>query len=451
MFNNYRNALLIMIEKEQNMSKQTRRDFIENCSKGAGVLLLSTACADTFSAEKQGEPDKQPEVGKPLASWQEGWLDLHFIYTGVGENMFYIYPDGTTMVLDASDRPSNQEDQFPIKPDKSRLPSEWIIRYIKRVSPNKEKIDYMMLSHYHTDHSGSHLLSAGKTTGRGEDYYLSGLANLGEYFKFTKVYDRGYPQYKGPINLNESDGYENFRKFTDWKVKNGEFVLEEFKVGKLDQIALVNDPEKYPGFHIRNIARNGVVWTGEGEKTIDFYGLYPKNYPSENARSLALTIEYGPFRYYTGGDISGLIRNENKEDVHYEGAVGKAAGEVDVCKANHHSYRDAMRSEFTQEVRAGFYLINVWDNGHLQDNTMTNMTDSKSGDAEPIVCHTWVSKKQMDLYKDKQWQKYLKPAYGHIVVRVYDSGKSYKIFQLTAEDESMTVKKVFGPFRSKKS
>lgn len=418
---------------------------MENCSLGAGALLMSDL-APAVMAEAT-----QEKIGKPLPAWQEGWMDLHFIYTGVGENMFHVYPDGTTMLLDAADRISRQEDQFPIKPDKSKLPSEWIARYIKRVSPSKDKIDYMMLSHYHEDHAGSARQYAGKTTGRGDDYYLSGLANLGEIFKFTKVFDRGFPDYSAKINIKESDGYKNFRKFTDWKTKNGDFVMEEFLVGKLDQIALVKNRQKYPDFHVRNIARNGVVWTGEENKTIDFYELYPKNHRGENGQSLALTIDYGPFRYYTGGDLSGTIKDKDGKEVPFEGSVGKAAGEVDVCKVNHHSYRDAMRAEFTKEVRARFYMVNVWDHGHLQDNTMTNMTAPENCSGDVTVCHTWVSNKQMDLYKEKEWQKFLKPAFGHIVVRVFDGGKKYKVYHLTAEDESMTVKKVFGPFASKKA
>src|SRR3982751_5189516 len=42
-------------------------------------------------------------VGRPLPAWQKGYLDLHHINTGRGNAAFYIFPDGTTMLLDAGE------------------------------------------------------------------------------------------------------------------------------------------------------------------------------------------------------------------------------------------------------------------------------------------------------------------------------------------------------------
>ncbi|MDO5580212.1 MAG: hypothetical protein Q4G69_03690 [Planctomycetia bacterium] len=424
------------------MRKNNRREFMK-CSLSAGSLMIAGSLG-SLSAKENGD-----EIGKPLSAWKEGEMDIHYIYTGVGENMFLIFPDGTSMILDSSDRLSNQEDQFPVLPDKSRLPSEWIARYIQRVNPAGKKIDYMMLSHYHSDHAGSSQIHARKTTGRTPDYCLSGLANLGEIFSIDTVYDRGYPHYER--TAKDADDFMNFRKFTEWKVKNGDFRMEEFLVGKKDQIVLRKNKSAWPDFHTRNICANGIVWTGEEGKNADFFADPEFKKYRENAMSIGFTIDFGPFRYFTGGDISGDAKSKDCEGYLLEGAVGKAAGIVDVCKTNHHSYKDAMRPDFTKEVQAHVYITNVWDRGHLQDNTMINMTDSSLYQGDRIVSPTWVSQKQMDENKDKSWQKFLKPAYGHVVLRVFDGGRQYKIFHLVAEDESMKIKAVFGPFRSKKS
>ena len=419
---------------------KNRREFLKECTMGAGIAAVSGLPPVVCGAENE-------EVGKPLAQWKSGTMDLHFIYTGVGENMFYIFPDGTTMLLDSSDRPSKIEEEIPIKPDKSRLPSEWIARYIQRVSPSPKSIDYMMLSHYHEDHAGSDRLAECKTTGRDPDYFLSGLARLGEKFKFDTVIDRGWPRYERPVpgKIN-SDGFSNFYNFTQWKLKKGEIAMGEFKVGALDQIVLKKNRSAWSDFHVRNICGNGIVWSGEEGKNIDFCTLYPQKNVSENALSLGMTISWGPFRYFTGGDVSGTFRDSNKKDVEFEGAVGKAAGPVHVCKTNHHSFRDAMRPEFVKEVRASFYITNVWNSSHLQDNTMTAMADETLYPGSRTVCPTWASKKVLEQYKDRPWQSSLQPAYGHVVVRVFDGGRKYKVIFLTVEDESMTVKKVFGPY-----
>lgn len=425
--------------------KSTRREFLENTTMAFGALALTPA---TLWAQESETKSVGEEIGQPLSGWTEGNLDLHFIYTGAGENMFYIFPDGTTMILDAADRPSDQKDQIPFLPNESRLPSEWIARYIERVGPSSKSIDYMMLSHFHSDHAGCAKLGAGTTQGRGDDYVLSGLANLGELFSIGKIFDRKYPDYTFSELEKKDDGFENFHKYTTWKLKNGETSMEKFEVGALDQLALVKNREKYPDFHIRNLCANGVVYNRKDGGVIDFYARYPKNKRSENAMSIALLFSYGPFRFYTGGDVCGTIRDDAGNDVLLEGAVGQAAGPVDLCKTNHHSCINAMHPEFVRQVRPRVYVTNVWDYWHLQDNTQSTMCDESLYPGERLVCPTWVAPKRMEEYKEKPWQKYLKPAAGHVVVRVFDGGKRYKVYHLTAEDESMTVKAVFGPFEA---
>jgi hypothetical protein len=49
----------------------------------------------------------------------------------------------------------------------------------------------------------------------------------------------------------------------------------------------------------------------------------------------------------------------------------------------------------------------------------------------------------------KPWLKKLVERTGSVVVKVYDGGKKYKVYYLTAEDESMTVTAVYGPFDSR--
>lgn len=58
------------------------------------------------------------------------------------------------------------------------------------------------------------------------------------------------------------------------------------------------------------------------------------------------------------------------------------------------------------------YVTNVWDYWHLQDNTQSAMCDESLYPGERLVCPTQVAPKRMEEYKDKPWQKYLKPASG---------------------------------------
>ncbi len=437
----------------------SRREFLTACSAATGAAILSETllAENSKSAETVAEinfPTVPEEVGAPYAGWKEGEMDLHFILTGVGESMFHIYPDGTSMLLDAADRNiARYAKNVPAFPDDSRLASEWIMRYLERVNPRGKLIDFMMLSHFHEDHGGGNNVHAGRTSGRGEDYFLSGLANIGEHFTFTKVFDRGYPAYDQPVVL-KADGYENFVKFSKYMRSAGKFQMEEFEVGRKNQISLCRAAEKFPTFSTRNICRNGVMWTGEEGKNRNFYAENPDNlkgWVNENSMSLGLLIEYGPFRYFTGGDLSGSVKSKDGETVNLETYVGQVMGPIDVCKTNHHSYRDAMPDGFTKAVQAKVYVSNVWDLYHLQDNTMTSMA---AGAEDVLVCPTISHRMALEQYRDCPWMRNLAPEAregGHVVVKVFDGGRQFKVYYLTASDESMTVRKVYGPFKSKRA
>ena len=160
---------------------------------------------------------KEDRVGEPYRGWQEGEMDIHHIYTGNGEANFLILPDATTMLIDAGDYDPDFKD-FPYMnkpmPNKSRRPGEWIARYIQRVNPNKQQVDYLMLSHFHDDHMGSIDSNGKMTTGRNPDYKLVGLAEVGEWFTFETSFDRGYPTYNYPTQIKDAhtDNYLAFLK-----------------------------------------------------------------------------------------------------------------------------------------------------------------------------------------------------------------------------------------------
>ncbi|RPI20839.1 MAG: hypothetical protein EHM61_26170, partial [Acidobacteria bacterium] len=59
------------------------------------LVLLTVTCLMTFSlAHNQ-------TVNAPLPPWTEGTLDIHQINTGRGNAAFFVFPDGTTLLVDA--------------------------------------------------------------------------------------------------------------------------------------------------------------------------------------------------------------------------------------------------------------------------------------------------------------------------------------------------------------
>lgn len=389
------------------------------------------------------------KVGEPYRGWKSGELDIHFIYTGRGEANFYILPDATTMLIDAGDHQASVPMTDP-KPDLSRRGGEWVARYIERVNPNGTDVDYFMLSHFHDDHMGSIALDVPTTEGRGEDYKLVGVADVGEKIHFKQFFDRGYPNYNYPFVINDIDS-DNFLKFVKYHKQHYGSTQEAFKVGALNQIAMKNKPEKYADlFSIRNLSANAEVWTGQGDKTIRYYDLNPANmtgYNNENTKSLAFRLDYGPFSFFTGGDVAGYLKNEAGESVNIEAKVGEVCGEVDVCKCSHHAYLDSMHPDFLRGVKAKAYIDAVWDQFHTQEKIISRILSPEVYEGERMFYTQYIVEKARKEHTGKEWyDKGVCPYDGHIIVKAYDKGNKYKIYRVSAEDEQMIVQAIYGPF-----
>ena len=403
------------------------------------ALLVAAGCTSV-----------QDETGKPYKGWKQGEFDVHHIHTGMGEANFLIMPDGTSMLIDSGDMGPNDPQWerpvvFPPMPECEYHPGKVVADYILKVNPNGEKVDYFMCSHFHDDHFGTATGGAEVTQGRNPDYVLSGLAETGEYIIFDKLYDRGYPDYNYPVVM-EDVHLDNYRKVVDYLVREKGTIQEKFNVGALNQIAMTHKPDKYADlFSIRNIAANGEIWTGNGMETVRYYDLNPENTSddqNENTKSLVMRIDYGPFSYYSGGDVAGKLLDENGDPVNIEAKTGEVCGEVDVCKTNHHAYKDAMTEEFVNAVNPDHYVSCAWDIWHTQPVLMERMLSRTDG----MIFHQFVWPEFLEDHKDAAWHDRLYKDGGHIVVKAYDKGRSYKVYVLDSSNEDMMVKAVYGPY-----
>ena len=392
-----------------------------------------------------GPADK---VGEPYRGWKSGELDIHHIYTGRGEANLYIFPDATTMLVDAGDHQATVPMTDP-KPDLSRRGGEWVARYIERVNPCGIDVDYFMLSHFHDDHMGSTQLDVPTTQGRGQDYKLVGVADVGETIHFKNFIDRGYPSYNYPTEINDAD-IDNFLRFTSYQKATYGAKQEQFIVGAHNQIALTKQPEKYSDlFSIRNIAVNGEVWDGVEGKTTRYYDLHSDNTANrgnENTKSIAFRIDYGPFSYFAGGDITGSLKNSDGEYVNIEAMAGKACGEVDVCKCSHHAYKDSMHPDFLRSVKAKAYIDAVWDQYHTQPQIIERLLSQDLYQGDRMFYTQYIVEKARKEHADKEWMKGVCPFDGHIIIKAYDNGRKFKIYRVSAEDEQMIVQAIYGPF-----
>ena len=356
-------------------------------------------------------------------------MDIHTVATGRGDATFIVMPDGTTLLIDAGDNGKEKDKQHP---NSSKRAGEWLSIYIQKIlshiPASDGKIDYAMITHFHDDHMGSvRQMFPGKN-----GYGLSGITLVGEKVGFKKLLDRGYPKYDFPAkNVNGANKafMPEYHKFVEYQMTQG-MKMEQFKAGALNQISMVKNPKKFKKrFEIRNLCANGQVWTGKGKRAEKDYTGNPKLF-DENVNSCGIRIEYGNFKYYNGGDLSGgNYESYKSNDRNRESSVAKVCGEVNVMKANHHGYYDTCNGFFLNMLSPEVIIIDARSDNHPVPSTMERMSDPMVLPEQPEFYIT-VDQARKKL-GEKLWDNF-KP-WGHIVVRVYEGGKEYQMFVLDAD------------------
>jgi len=418
-----------------------RRDFLE-------MVMASAACTGFTGCLSLDE------VGAEYPGWRPGEMDLHFVYTGCGENMFYRLPDGTAILNDTGDfyRP-NDLALVPLLPSADRLGGDWMTRYLKRVYPEKT-IDYAIFSHWHSDHIGhAQWLTPGgaveepsaayrfRTTADGRK--INGFLCVAEEFGFRRYFDHQYPA-RGTYRTQDSS-LQLLAPWVEEQKKKG-LIVEPFRVGALDQIRLQRDPDRYRGiFSVRNVCANGVLWNGK-EGVRDFAAEHVaatgKDKISQNTLSLGFVLQYGRFRYWAGGDVHQKLKAKDGSTVNYEALVGERVGPVSVCKMNHHGCSDAMDEGFVRAVRAQAYVSCMWCSRQAHPKTLACLSRIGSYDGKkPFLVPNLVTPIQADPQKSGDYELSASGA-SHVVVKVLPGGDRYRIYLLEAADESLRVKAV---------
>ena len=388
-------------------------------------------------------------AGRPWSGWQRGHFQLHAIYTGAAESMFLIYPDGTTMLLDCGGHAAINRGKLavPVLPGGDRLAGEWVARYVARVNPNGRDVDYLVVSHFHSDHTGCAGFHAGRTSGRGEDYFLSGLAQVAETIRFRKAVDRGWPDYDDPIPLDPSadeSSLGNTRKLFRYLIRRDGLTVEKFRLGATDQFAPLRDPAACPGFSVRNVCGNGRVALPDGSVRDLYAARIARERPNalnENGMSLGLVVTQGAFRLFTAGDFSDGWTDPDGTRVSIEDELAKAVPPVDVAKTNHHGYH-SMPRPLVAALRPRVWFSCVWDQLHDTADTLARLSDRTAYPGDRLIAPGVFP-------AERRWEDLGRPfvadvapesfACGHLVFDVPPGGADYTLTYLTADDESMRV------------
>ena len=430
----------------------------------------------TAGEVKYSSPDKAT-VGEPLPLWQEGWLDIHSINGGRGESFYYIFPDGTTMLVDAAGG-----NDFEIEgPDGSGIfsrPSQQyssgnvIVRYLDRFAPEIAggKIDYMMISHYHSDHMGGYTSGFAKYGWRVVDrngtitpainldaggFLLNGLPEVGMSCPIVKLIDRGDWDNRASSAWESGKGRrQNYYNFIDWTTRVNGTVREKLAIGHTDQIVLKHDAAAYPKFTVRGIAAGGDVWTGTGTNVNTTYvpsaadclanlSTYDIN---ENIFSCVFTLSYGKFDWFAGGDIQyNDYTKYSWKDI--EKPISKVVGKVEAMKANHHCTNNTNSTALVSALKPDNLIVGVWTQNHPTEATLKRFFT-----ASPDM-RVFTTNMSENLKTTLKYAGYYPSRFdatgGHIVLRVQPGGDSYWIYVLDDSDFEYRVASIHGPFECK--
>jgi LmbE family N-acetylglucosaminyl deacetylase len=381
------------------------------------MLILTTLLALLCARPVFGQSD----FTSTISPWSPGILDIHQIQTGRGNAAFLIFPDGTTLLIDAGAVPDRGGLELgPARPNSSRPPGEWIAQYIRDFSPRTPAtLDYVLVTHYHDDHLGA-------------------LETVARLIPIRRLLDRGDTPAPpaGPL----IDRYKELRRSL-----GADATI--IRPGRADQIVA----RGFPTFEVRNVAANGVIWTGDATSSRlafprDWSNLPKDIQPSENSFSAALLIRYGAFRYFTGGDLPGVPLDNLPAWHDLETPVARAIGAVDVLVLNHHGWLDTTNPFFLQTLRPRVVIIPAWHASHPDHGVLRRLLSPRIYPPADLFTTTFLD-------APKAVMSYLREPFnsaeGHILVRVEVGGAAYRVYILDDRSPAHPVTGVFGPYTSR--
>lgn len=383
------------------------------------------------------------KVGEALSAWKEGYMDIHHINTGCGECAYIIFPDGTTMLVDAGENKADNSRHVLPKPNAGRTPGEWIVDYIQAMAPDQnQKLDYALITHFHSDHMGGVF----KTKNESGRYYNTGIITVAENIRINKLVDRGFPDYKFLVNTEDKmiKNYFNFLHFTKRRIH-----VEQFRPGVENQFKLLYDSIRYAGsFSVQNLYANGWLWTGKEQETKylfpDFTTLEKYDIPQENTLSCALKITYGKFSYYTGGDVTGYPKPGRSRFHDVETQMAPVVGRTEVCCVNHHGYNNATNDTFISTLSPRIFVIQASDALHPNHSTLDRMLSKQIYPEKRDVFATNLHP-AAEIVIGKNVEK-MKSKQGHIVIRVLPGGAEYYVYILEDSNTKRKIKQIYGPY-----
>lgn len=268
------------------------------------IFFFITACAPLSPLEKPQPAYAARTNTSSTSSATSDALKIYVIDVGQGDATLVIGPSGRTLLIDAGPLESGQQSILPLLNQLQISHLSWIL-----------------LTHYDADHIGglSEVI-------RGPDQLLG---SDDDFYPAYALYDRGEETDKN------TTVFQNYVEVAQ-PVRRSITPQTHFDLGN--------------GATARVIIANGQYSDGTSIHL---------NPDEENEASIGLLIEYGDFKYFTAGDLTGGGAPGGFESKDLETHAGSLIGDIDILHASHHGSSSSSNSRFLEIAQPEATLISV--------------------------------------------------------------------------------------------
>ena len=281
-------------------------------------FLFFTGCGESLSTFHENQ-NHQPAQTEQTETSLKNPLILVAIDVDQGDATLIITPDDQTILIDTG---------------KYGMGKTNILDVFQKLGVHH--LNYLFITHYDADHMG-----ATSEIVAGPD----GVLGTQDDFTPDHVLDRG------PFNAPDEPAYHYY----------------EEAVGSLRTTVQPGDNFVFGNLKLTCVIANGATLETNSP-------LLDKN--DENGRSLGLVLEFGSFRYFTGGDLPGGGASGNTLTRDMESLVAPFIGEVDMLHVNHHGSSTSSNLFFLETLNPNVSLVSVGENnvyGHPTAATLDHL------------------------------------------------------------------------------